>query len=60
MYGEGGWTWENVLDTYKSLETFVPDDVKSPRMVSKSQYEIPSFHGDGSGTYAVPNAKYDG
>mmetsp|Transcript_10560 Transcript_10560/g.17344 ORF Transcript_10560/g.17344 Transcript_10560/m.17344 type:complete len:710 (+) Transcript_10560:162-2291(+) len=57
MYGEGGWTWENVLDTYKSLETFIPDDVKSPQMVSKSRYEIPSHHGDGSGTYAVPNAK---
>jgi len=54
MHGEGGWTWENVLNTYKSLENFIPDDGKNPPTPTQSQSQsgvssghmIPSFHGD--------------
>jgi hypothetical protein len=58
MQDDGGWTWENVLNTYTSLENFIPDDVKSLQTASKSRYEIPYYHGDGSGVYSVTSTRY--
>ena len=57
MFGEGGWTWESVLSAYKDLEQYIPDDAKSPQQARKSRHQTPSFHGDGSGAYSVPNAR---
>lgn len=59
MQSEGEWTWNNVLDTYKSLENFVPD-IKPPGATdigSGSGGEIPPFHGDGTGTYSVSSTR---
>ena len=57
MYGEGGWTWDNVLKTYISLENYIPDGRKSP-FASSQDGDIPQYHGNGTGKYSVSSTRY--